>query len=417
MASPVVTATRNEGVYVAAVEGGGTTFVVSIARVLLESSDASSPSSSSDVLVLDPSTSLEVVRTTTVPSSSISPTETLNRCAVFLRDYRPPEGFASVGIASFGPVGVDPSNESTYGRILIGSPKKEWRGVDILRPIILACTGPDGKPPPHGIDTDVNAPAMAEFAYHKHSVQSNALTSLAYVTVGTGVGVGLVVNSAPVHGMMHPEGGHVTVAPLDGDTFKGYSWGVQRSPYGGKNTVEGITSSVALTERLLQMEGSNGTGDDAEKRDALKDLPDDHPVWSHAANALANLCASLALLTSVEKIVLGGGVMRRSILYPLIRKRMREILNGYLDLPQITTDEGLDKYISGSAWGHRAGVAGSFALAMRALAEQKQDGRTGYRQAEKSLKKGFLLGLAAGTIMGTASLALMIGHGRRCDRA
>eukprot|EP01083_Nonionella_stella_P004484 12987_1 len=105
---------------------------------------------------------------------------------------------------------------------------------------------------------------MAEFEYRTKILKEN-ISSLAYVTVGTGIGVGLVINSLPVHGMMHPEGGHVPIVPLEStDNFTGYSWGA-KCPYKGVNTVEGTASSVALTERL-------GTSSPSDERDSLKEL-------------------------------------------------------------------------------------------------------------------------------------------------
>jgi fructokinase len=115
---------------------------------------------------------------------------------------------------------------------------------------------------------------------------------------------------------------------LEGDTFPGYSWG-SNAPFHGRHTVEGIASSVALTERLEAMTGQQNL-----PRSALVDLDDDHELWSHAANALANLCVTLLLTLSIEKIVFGGGVMNRLSMIEKIRERTVVLLNGYLDLPE-----------------------------------------------------------------------------------
>ena len=279
-----------------------------------------------------------------------------------------------MGICTFGPVGVNPKDTQHYGCILSGSPKRDWRNVDILSPILKACSSTDGKRVPlYKVETDVNAPAMAEYEYwtrtnRSSSTASTTISSLAYITVGTGIGVGLVINGKPVHGMMHPEGGHVPVVPLGGDDFA-YSWG-DKSPFKGKNTVEGTASSVALTERLALV--SQLTESSAfQSREGLKDLSDDDPIWDHAANALANLCVTLSLVTSVEKIVFGGGVMNREVLYDKIRSRTKELLNGYLDLPQVTTEEGLKEYICPSVWKEQgAGLVGALVLAQVALEEE-----------------------------------------------
>jgi len=247
-----------------------------------------------------------------------------------------------------------------------------------LSPILKACSSTDGKSVPlYKVETDVNAPAMAEYEYctrsrsrSRSSSTTSTISSLAYITVGTGIGVGLVINGKPVHGMMHPEGGHVPVVPLGGDDFA-YSWG-DKSPFKGKNTVEGTASSVALTERLALV--SQLTESSAfQSREGLKDLSDDDPIWDHAANALANLCVTLSLVTSVEKIVFGGGVMNREVLYDKIRSRTKELLNGYLDLPQVTTEEGLIEYIGPSVWKEQgAGMVGALVLAQVALEEEDE---------------------------------------------
>lgn len=343
----------------AAVEGGGTSFVVTIA--LVKSTETMN-------LSTIPHTCFEVLHRDDILTTT--PDETIQNACSFFTKHRPANGFDSLGICTFGPVGVNPLDEHTYGRILPGSPKKDWRNVDILSPILAACSSVDGKKQPaYKVDTDVNAPALAEFEYTT-KILNKPITSLAYITVGTGIGVGLVVNSKPVHGMMHPEGGHVPVVPLEGDDFA-YSWG-DRSPFQGRNTVEGIASSVALTERLAIV--SQLTESSAfQNREGLKDLSDDHPIWDHIANALANLCVTLALVTSVERIVLGGGIMNRRILYDGIRQRTRELLNGYLDLPQITTEEGITEYIGPSIWEKEGpGLVGALVLAQLAFQEQEE---------------------------------------------
>ena len=130
------------------------------------------------------------------------PEETLPKVVAWLQGQRP---FAALGIASFGP--IDPRKGSaTYGHIT-SSPKVQWRNTDVVGALDVFGV-------PVGFDTDVNAPAMFEFAHAKRQPGGHSLTSTAYITVGTGVGVGLVVNGAPVHGMLHPEGGYVNLFPL-----------------------------------------------------------------------------------------------------------------------------------------------------------------------------------------------------------
>lgn len=193
---------KEKDIIMAAIEGGGTTFVVSIAR-FTENKIFKQVSKGNS----DPSfqiKGMEILKTESM--SSENPKDTILQVCEFLRKNKPNgDGFASVGIALFGPLGVSKLSKD-YGKILSSSPKKEWRNVDVLSPMLKACSSEqsDGtvRVPPHKLDTDVNAPAMAEYEFSEKKDTS----SLAYVTVGTGVGVGLVVNGKPVHGRMHPEG-------------------------------------------------------------------------------------------------------------------------------------------------------------------------------------------------------------------
>lgn len=373
----------SEESYLAAVEGGGTTFVVSVARVIRSGDDESDD----NLLQIGPA-HLRIMHTATIPPKNsdtgeipnFAPKQILDEACAFFAKHRPSSGkYSALGIATFGPAGVDPTQSSNYGTILGGSPKKEWRNVDLLTPIANAC-GLEGMEDSRvvGFDTDVNAPALAEFRHRSYLQQqqsqniSKPLTSLSYITIGTGVGVGLILNSHPIHGLLHPEGGHVAVQPLPGDDFKGYSWGVEKSPYGGLGTVEGVTSSVALTERYLQMDSTKDSTDgdtaNAQAREVLSTLPDTHPIWEHASNAIANLCVSLLLLTSCQKIVLGGGIMKRTVLYDMVRQRVWKLLNGYLDsIDELSEESKLKDVIVESSWEEiGSGLVGAFALALDA---------------------------------------------------
>eukprot|EP00934_Nitzschia_sp_Nitz4_P007968 Nitzschia sp. Nitz4//scaffold4_size323378//209917//211082//NITZ4_000680-RA/size323378-augustus-gene-0.20-mRNA-1//1//CDS//3329553459//7958//frame0 len=349
---------------VAAVEAGGTSFVVAIAEIT-------------------PGSIPKVIERHEVDSSHDNPQETIAQCVAFFTERRPPSGYVALGIATFGPVGLDPTRNESYGKILSTTPKKSWRNVDILSPLVQACkTGSEHLPVK--IETDVNAPAFAEYLLVKEKI-----SSVAYITVGTGVGVGLVIDGKPVHGKMHPEGGHVSVQPLDGDTFEGYSWG-GKAPFGGKRTVEGLASSVALTERLQQITGQTNT-----PRSRLAELSDDHEVWDHAANALANLCVTLMLTTSIEKIVLGGGIMNRQGLIDKVRRRTVTLINGYLELPSDMTD-----LISLSVYGPNAGLTGALLLAQHAFLESACKPPKLFTE----FNVGFLHGVTVGAVV--AALAL-----------
>jgi predicted NBD/HSP70 family sugar kinase len=448
--------------YLAAVEGGGSTFRCMVARCPRPSSsslvvppppyDASQQSHHSWIVP-------EILYRTSIDSSHDDPHRTLEQCASFLRTHRlhtTPHGrYDALAIITFGPVGVDATQTNRYGRILSTSPKVAWRNIDLLSPLRKACTpesfssftfsstyptrnrSNNSSPKyilPIAIETDVNAPALAEWLYlmshkdipHKKLVSNTSttttmspppppppprqqqsptkvdvannnnndfhtpvklnnnnnkvtttasisnninITSLAYVTVGTGVGVGLVVNGQPVHGLMHPEGGHVSIQPLsettEDDMFTGYSWGTN-CPFGGNFTVEGTTCSIALTERL---EVLRHLPQGSLSRHCLSELSDDHSVFRHAANALANLCVTLLLICSTQRIVFGGGLIdhRAHMLLPAIRIRTLELLNGYLDL---SIDPTLENIISVSSFGSDAGVTGALVLAYRTALPQ-----------------------------------------------
>jgi fructokinase len=347
--------------WIAAVEGGGTSFVVAVAN--REGS---------------------ILHQTEIDSSHDQPHRTLQECASFFEQHKPADGYAALGVATFGPVGLR-IGEETYGHILSSSPKAPWRNVDFLTPLVTACRG--SRPLAVKIDTDVNAPAMAEYV---QETKKNTISSLAYVTVGTGIGVGLVIHGQPVHGRMHPEGGHVPIQPLQGDPFEGYSWG-DKSPFQGKRTVESMTCSVALTERLEQMQNQKNLS-----RDCLAQLDDDNEIWDHAANALANLCVTLLLTVSIEKIVLGGGIMKRKGLIEKVRKQTVSLMNGYLELP-----EDMSEIISLSSFGSNVGLVGALVLGQQALAEKDTSTESTSTQMIKrsayqaGLWHGMLIGLSA----------------------
>jgi fructokinase len=453
---------------VAAVEGGGTTFKVAVCEIADWNNDPSATDATATTAARRTGALQFTVLHRHVEDAS-DPSTCLANCAAFLRQHLPSASasYDGLGVACFGPVGVKPGDPATYGRILESTPKRAWRNVNVLRPLQRACSstssdaaaGDDGCPV--WMDTDVNAPAFAEYTdavvqqqQQRHRAAdaaatsttsssptalpitqpSTAITSCAYVTVGTGVGVGLVVNGATVHGRMHPEGGHVPVPPLvggnhddnddnDNHRFTGYSWGKgegSRCPFGGRNTVEGLASSVALTELYHQlqqqqtMEGANpgeGRRNEPIDRDCLAHLPDSSEIWDHAANALAGLCASLLLTLSVERIVLGGGVMGRTVLLDKIRTRTLEHLNGYLDAA-LKGDPALEQCIVTSRHREDAGLVGAIVLAHRAATERRQKQQRQHAEddgddtATQMKQLAFRYGLWHGVLVGAVGTAL-----------
>ena len=166
----------------------------------------------------------------------------------------------------------------------------------------------------------------------------------------------MVVNGAPVHGLLHPEAGHACVPRYPNDDFAGHNPSLNCP---GWAEVEAMCASGALAKRAGLRDASG-----------LKDLPDDHPVWDVAAHYLAALCANLILVVSPEKIVLSGGVMLRASLFPKIREKTVAYLNGYIPVPAVSSKEAAETLIVPSPHGNNAGIIGALTLAQDALGER-----------------------------------------------
>lgn len=254
-----------------------------------------------------------------------TPDETLARAIAFFRQYKP----AAIGLASFGPVGLDPASPS-YGHVTT-TPKAGWANTDILGPFRRAFDIP------LAFELDVNAAAIGEYTW---VAENCALDSLVYYTIGTGIGAGIIVNGQVVHGLTHPEAGHVRL-PHDRakDPFPGLC------PFHG-DCFEGLASGPALAARWGQ------SGDS---------LPDNHPAWDLEAAYIAAALVNTLLTLSPRRIVLGGGVMQRAHLFPLIRQKVKELLNSYV--ASLVFEGDLSDYIVPPALSNRSGVLGALAMA------------------------------------------------------
>lgn len=223
----------------------------------------------------------------TIPTTT--PAETLSRAAELLGRWNAEKRLASLGVASFGPVRVDPS-AADYGTML-DTPKPGWRGTRVLEALgrELHC--------PAAVDTDVNGAALAEYEFGA----ARGCRSAVYLTIGTGIGGGVLVNGAPVHGVMHPEIGHARVRRVTGDSFAGIC------PF-HRDCAEGLVSGPALETRF-GMHPSR--------------VPPEDPRWENAAADLSELLALLVLFFSPERIIVGGGVALKQ---PQLLSRAAELL-------------------------------------------------------------------------------------------
>jgi fructokinase len=262
--------------------------------------------------------------TARIPTTT--PEETLARCVAFFQEQ--PEPVAAIGIACFGPIDLRPTSP-TYGHITT-TPKVAWRNVDIRGSVARALGVPVA------FDTDVNGAAMGEQRWGA----AQGLANVLYVTVGTGIGGGVIVHGQPLHGLVHPELGHI---PVPHDRAKDPFAGV--CPAHG-DCLEGLASGPAIAQRW----GVSGD-----------EMPRDHPAWILEAEYLAQGISAWICTLSPERIVLGGGVMEQTQLFPSIRQRVRELLNGYIAAPEV--GERIDEYIVPAALGSSAGVVGAIALA------------------------------------------------------
>jgi len=256
-----------------------------------------------------------------------TPDETIGQAIAFFQKYE----VSAIGLASFGPLDLNTASP-TFGSIT-ATPKPGWAGTNVVAAFQRNFDVP------LAFDLDVNAAAFGEYSLIP---ENRGLESLVYFTIGTGIGAGVIINRKVAHGLTHPEAGHMRL-PHDRkkDPFPGIC------PFHG-DCFEGMASGPALAHRW---------------RKSAETLPDNHPAWELEALYIAYALVNVILTLSPQRIVLGGGVMERHLLLPLIRDKVRRLLNGYLASPVLSG--GMEEYIVPPALGKRSGVLGALALAKR----------------------------------------------------
>lgn len=260
------------------------------------------------------------------------PTEAPEITIPKLVSYFKEKEIKALGIGCFGP--IDPDKKSkTYGYIT-STPKEGWSDYNIVGAFekALGC--------PVGFDTDVNSSVLGEVTFG----QAKGKSCVLYLTVGTGIGAGIYIEGKLLHGMLHPEAGHVMITKRENDSYKG------KCPY-HKCCLEGMASGPAIEERWGKR---------------ASELKERREVWELEAHYIAQALTGYILTLSPELIILGGGVMHQEQLFPLIRKAVREMLNGYIKTREL---EDMDSYIVPASLHDNQGIMGCLELACRAAAE------------------------------------------------
>ncbi|SDM35551.1 fructokinase [Nonomuraea maritima] len=265
----------------------------------------------------------DLVATDVIPTTT--PDETITATVRFFREHR---GLSAIGVGSFGPVDLRPGSPA-YGHIT-STPKPGWAHTDVVSPLRAALDVPVG------LDTDVNAAALGEW---RHGAGRD-LDTVVYMTVGTGIGVGAVVNGRLLHGLLHPEFGHVRV-PRDParDAFAG------SCPFHG-DCLEGLASGEAMRQRW------------GRRAESL----DDPAAWELEAEYLAHAVMNLTYTLSPERIIIGGGVAKHPGLMARVRARAFDLAAGYPTTPPMTDATLMDEYVVSPSLGDHAGITGAIEL-------------------------------------------------------
>ncbi|MFB5189288.1 ROK family protein [Alicyclobacillus fastidiosus] len=261
------------------------------------------------------------------------PDQTLDEVIAYFQDKR----VDCIGIGTFGPINIDPASP-LYGYVTT-TPKEGWARYPFLKKLKKEFHVP------FGWDTDVNAAALGEATWGA----AKGSDSCVYFTIGTGIGIGVYTEGKLVHGLVHPEGGHLLIRRHPHDEFVG------SCPYHG-DCLEGMASGPAI-EKRWNIKGS--------------DLGTNHSAWDIEAFYIGQAVTSAILMLSPKKIILGGGVMHQKQLFPLIRTEVQKNLNGYVSSEALLSD--IDHYIIPPGLEDNAGLCGAMALGLQAFIQREID--------------------------------------------
>ena len=281
--------------YYGAIEAGGTKFVCAVSNE-----------------------NFEIIKRVSIPTQT--PEETFKAVFEFFDQYE----LLAMGIGSFGPIDVN-KNSATYGYVTT-TPKPGWGNYDFVGTIKARYKGI-----PIGFTTDVNAAAFGEL----EKGAAKGLESCVYLTVGTGIGGGAIVKGQLLEGFSHPEIGHILLTRDQGDQYEGFC------PY-HKDCLEGLAAGPAIENRWGKK---------------AYELAPDHEAWQMQANYLAQALMNYVLVLSPERIILGGGVMKQTHLFPMVQDALKKLMNGYVVMPELST------FIVPPQLGDDAGITGCLMLA------------------------------------------------------
>jgi len=264
---------------------------------------------------------LNIQNKVTIPTTS--PRETFNKVFSFFDQYN----IEAIGVGSFGPIDIK-QNSDTYGYIT-NTPKERWKYVDFVGPLKKRYSIP--------IEwtTDVNIAALGEYNFGS----AKGTSSCVYITVGTGIGGGAVIDGKPLEGFGHPEMGHLLIQPHSKDTFEG-------NCIIHKNCLEGLASGSAIEERVGRK---------------AQTIERDHIVWEIETDYLAQAIMNVTLVLRPDRIILGGGVMKQEQLFPMIRKKFSSYFKQYVELPSLYS------YLVSPGLKDDAGIIGGLILAKKGL--------------------------------------------------